>query len=232
MNTIAYIRVSTDKQTVENQRDEINRYAVKNKMIVDDWFSFEISSRKSDEQRGITKLFDVLNDGDTLIVSELSRLGRSTSSVLDFINKLIDKGVRCIFIKQGLDVDKNSKNATTKVMLTLFSLFAELERDFISQRTKEALSSRKGKGILGHKTGTILPSKYDKKIGHILELKELGLSNAKIINHIGFGTIGTLDAYLKKRFEVNMFGGLSLKLSLKKYYVIIDGQFKKVTDAK
>ena len=230
MKTIAYIRVSTNKQTVENQKDEISRYATQNKMIIDEWREFEISSRKSEEQRGITQLLADLEKGDTLICSELSRLGRSTVSVLETINKMIENGIKVILIKQGLVIDEDSHDITAKVMITLFSLFSELERDLISQRTKEALASRKGTGKLGHKKGAILKSEYDKDAGRIIELRELGLSVNKIVKHLGYGSTASLSQYIKKRFERNMLGGYSIKRDLEDRYILVDGVFQKKSD--
>lgn len=217
---LAYIRVSTDTQNIEQQKDSVSRYAVEKKLKIDDFIELEISSRKSEAKRGITDLVDRLTKGDTLIVSELSRLGRSTVAVLSLIQLLIDKGVTIIFIKQGLTVSKDSQDATAKVMITLFSLFAEMERDLISQRTKEALHSRKGTGKLGHKEGALLPSKYDKHAFNILELKNLGLSFPKIIKQIREGSSATLKTWFDKRFEKNMFEEYSLLDKVAKEWVI------------
>ncbi len=225
--TIAYIRVSTDKQTSENQRNEISRYAVDKKLTIDKWFDFEVSSRKSDEERGINKLLEELKKGDTLIVSELSRLGRSTIGVLTLVDKLNKKGVTTILLRQNLTLSNDKKDTASKMMLTMFSMFAEMERDIISARTKEALASRTGTGVLGHKVGAILKSEYDKEAGRILELKELGLSVNKIIGHLGFGSVASLSTYLKKRFEKNMLGGYSIKKDLEDKYHLLNGTFSK-----
>lgn len=229
---IAYIRVSTDKQTSENQKNEISRYAVDKNIKIDKWFDFEVSSRKSDEERGINELLRELKKGDTLIVSELSRLGRSTIGVLSLIDKLNSLGVTTILLRQNLTLSSDSKDTANKMMITLFSMFAEMERDLISNRTKEALASRKGKGVLGHKEGDILKSEYDKHITKILELRELGLSYSKIINFLGFGTVGSLSTYINKRFEKNMFNSLSIKKSLEDKYIIENGIFKKLSSKK
>jgi len=222
---IAYIRVSTDKQTSENQRNEISRYASHNKIIIDKWLDFEVSSRKSDEERGINKLLDELQNGDTLIVSELSRLGRSTVGVLTLIDKLNKKGVTTILLRQNLTLSDNSNDIASKMMITLFSMFAEMERDIISARTKEALASRKGVGTLGHEVGAILKSKYDPHALRIIELRELGLSFPKIVHQLGFGSVASLTTYFKKRFEINMFNAYSIKNNLMDKYQFSDGAF-------
>lgn len=201
---VAYIRVSTDKQTVKNQRDEISRYSATNKFIVDKWIEIEISSRKSEAKRRIIELIEMLDKGDTLITSELSRLGRSTQEVLKIIDTLIKKQINIIFIKQGLTVKHDKRDMNTKVMLTMFSLFAELERDLISSRTREALASRKGCGVLGHKKGTILRNQYDKDYAKIIELLNFGLSVNKIHSrHLKYGSVDTLRTWKNKRLEYN-----------------------------
>ena len=139
--TIAYIRTSTDKQDLNNQKLEIFEYAKKHQLQVNDFIEMSISSRKTSKERRIDEMLSALNDADILIVTELSRLGRSTAEVIGLINELLQKQVRVIVIKQQLDIKQH--DMTSKVMITLFSLFSELERDLISLRTKEALASKK-----------------------------------------------------------------------------------------
>lgn len=94
--TIAYIRASTDRQDLNNQKLEIYEFAKKNKLEVDDFIQMTISSRKTSKERRIDEMLSVLNDADTLIVTELSRLGRSTAEVIGLINELLQKKVRII----------------------------------------------------------------------------------------------------------------------------------------
>ena len=136
-----YVRVSTVRQDADNQRHEILEYANKNHLHIDDFIEVEISSRRDKKQRRITELMEKLEPGDTLIVSELSRLGRSTSEVIDIVNELIAKEIKFIAIKQGLSIS-GQHDIQSKVMVTMFSLFAELERDIISERTKTALAAK------------------------------------------------------------------------------------------
>lgn len=210
MKTIAYIRVSTDKQSVEMQKAEIERYAVANKIIIDNFIMLEMSSRKNTAERGIIKLIASFETGDMLICSELSRLGRSTQEVLKTIDALNEKGVKTILIKQSLVIDSaNKKDMTTKIMVTLFSLFAELERDLISIRTKEALAGRKRAGvILGRKKGSLSKSKYDAHIDKIIELLNLGVPTKKIID-LHLGGNGTAKSFLDwKRTRLNFKNGV------------------------
>ncbi|WP_419421415.1 recombinase family protein (plasmid) [Legionella sp. D16C41] len=195
--TIAYIRASTDKQDLNNQKLEIYEFAKKNKLVVDDFIQMTISSRKTIKERRIDEMLSILNYADTLIVTELSRLGRSTAEVIGLINELIKKQVRVIAIKQGLDMKQH--DMTSKVMITLFSLFAELERDLISMRTKEALASKRREGIrLGKPKGTIQKSKFDKDVDKIRDLLKLGLSVRKIASYLGYSNHIGLNMYVKK----------------------------------
>ncbi len=196
--TIAYIRTSTDKQDLNNQKLEIFEYARKNQLEVDDFIQMSISSRRTSKERRIDEMVAALNGADTLIVTELSRLGRSTAEVIGLVNELIQKKVRVIAIKQSLDIKHH--DMTSKVMITLFSLFSELERDLISLRTKEALANKKAQGIqLGKPKGTIQKSKFDKDQNRIKELLALGLSVRKIANLLGFSNHIGLNTYVKKR---------------------------------
>jgi DNA invertase Pin-like site-specific DNA recombinase len=143
-------------------------------------------------------MVSTLNDADTLIVTELSRLGRSTAEIIGLVNALVKKQVRIIAIKQNLDIKQHDMNS--KIITALFSLFAELERDLISLRTKEALASKKSQGIqLGKPKGTIQKSKFDKDLLKIKELLSLGLSIRKIASYLGYSNHIGLNAYVKKR---------------------------------
>ena len=196
--TIAYLRASTDKQDLNNQKLEIFEYTRKNQLEVDDFIQITISSRRTSKDRRIDEMVTALNGADTLLVTELSRLGRSTAEIIGLINELVKKQVRVIAIKQNLDIKQHDMNS--KIITALFSLFAELERDFISLRTKEALASKKLQGIqLGKPKGTIQKSKFDKDVLKIRELLELGLSVRKIATFLGYSNHIGLNEYINKR---------------------------------
>ena len=196
--TIAYIRTSTDKQDLNNQKLEIFEYAKKHQLQVNDFIEMSISSRKTSKERRIDEMLSALNDADILIVTELSRLGRSTAEVIGLINELLQKQVRVIVIKQQLDIKQH--DMTSKVMITLFSLFSELERDLISLRTKEALASKKRQGIkLGKPKGTLQKSKFDNDADKVKELLALGLSIRKIAKFLGYSNHIGLNTYIRKR---------------------------------
>lgn len=198
-----YIRISKVDQSAEGQKSLIARYVVERKIIVDEWIEVEMSSRKSVEKRRITELLDKVETGDTVLVSELSRLGRSIKEVLLIIEELIQvKKCKLILIKQNLHLDPTNQNdMTNKVLLTIFSMVAELERDFISERTKEGLKARKERGmLLGKPKGVIQKSIYDKDKEQIFELHKMGVPINKMINiHLNYGKYLSLKEYIEKR---------------------------------
>lgn len=197
--TYAYLRVSKDSQDVKNQRLEILEYARQHGLHVDDFVSISMSSRKTTKQRRIDELAGNLVAADTLIVSELSRLGRSTVEVISLINELVQRNIRVICVKQNLDI-QHGHDMTSKVMVTLFSLFAELERDLISLRTKEALAAKRSQGvILGKPKGTIQASKFDDHKDKIVDMLDTGLSIRKMAKYLGCTDYRALATYIKKR---------------------------------
>lgn len=139
-----YVRVSTHEQSVDSQKNAISRYCVDHKLMVDEWIELEMSARKSTAMRRIDELLDKLSPNDVVISSELSRLGRSIKETLNTIETIVqEKKSRLILIKQNLDLNPGAKhNVANKVLITVFSMLAELEKDFISERTKEGLRAR------------------------------------------------------------------------------------------
>lgn len=195
---IAYIRASTDKQDLNNQKLQILEFARKTNLKIDEFVEITISSRKTTKQRRIDELAQRLKDSDCLIVTELSRLGRSTAEVIGLINELLNRSIRIIVIKQNLDINKH--DMVSKVMVTLLSLFSELERDLVSLRTKDALRAKKSQGIrLGKAIGTIQSSKFDKDVEKIKELLTLGVSVRKVSKLMGYSNHISLNTYIKKR---------------------------------
>jgi DNA invertase Pin-like site-specific DNA recombinase len=183
--TIAYVRTSTDKQDLGNQKLEILEWARKKDLKIDEFVQITMSSRKTRKQRRIEEVLQMLADSDTLIVTELSRLGRSTAEVIALVNELIARNIRVIILKQNLDISQH--DMSSKIVITLFSLFAELERDLISLRTKEALAAKKQQGVLlGKPKGTIQKSKFDADLERIKDLLKLGLSVRKIATLLGY----------------------------------------------
>lgn len=142
----------------------------------------QISSRK--KHREINQLIEKLSPGDMLLVSELSRLGRSLGQILQIVDSLIKKQVRFLAIKENIELF-GKQDLQTKVMITMFGLFAEIERDLISERTKEGLAAARAKGKrLGRPKGSLGKSKLDGKEEEIrlLLLKKVSKSSiAKIM---------------------------------------------------
>ncbi|MBU2514008.1 recombinase family protein [bacterium] len=162
MAVIGYIRVSTEKQDYDTQKLAILDYCQKNKLAVDKWQEIKVSSRKSTKRRRIDELLDLLKPNDVLIVSELSRLARSVGQIAIIVDQLIEKNVFLTTIKEDININ-GQMNIQTKTITTMFSLYGEIERDLISERTKEGLKAARSKGkILGRpKGGSILDGKED-----------------------------------------------------------------------
>jgi len=193
--TYAYIRVSTDKQDVENQRYEILKYANERKLGNVEILEETVSGRKSWKERKLGKLVDRIQKGDILIVTELSRLGRSMLEIMELLSILLRKGVELHVVKsnQVLKDDLQSK-----VFAMAFSIAAEIERELISQRTKEALRRRKAEGKpLGRPKGS-RSSSLDKYYDEIKELLEKGVSISSIAKIIG-KSYPTVYSYVKRR---------------------------------
>ena len=195
---VAYLRASTDKQDLSHQKLEILEFARRQGLCVDEYLELTISSRKTSKQRRIDELTQKLEETDTLIVTELSRLGRSTAEVIALVNTLVERNIRLIAIKQNLDISRQDMNS--KIIITLFSLFAELERDLISLRTREALAVKKAQGRpLGKPKGTLQKSKFDQDVMRIKELLGYGLSVRKIAKVLGYSSHIALNTYINKR---------------------------------
>ena len=125
---VGYVRVDTTRQDADNQKHELLEYTNQNHLHVDEFIEMEISSRKGKERRRIEALMSRLQPGDTLIVSELSGLGCSTSEVIDVVNELLAKEIRLVAIKQGLNIP-GQHDIQTRATVSMFNLYAELERD-------------------------------------------------------------------------------------------------------
>jgi DNA invertase Pin-like site-specific DNA recombinase len=157
-----------------------------------------MSSRKDTRQRRIDELMDVLGPGDTLVVSELSRLARSVGQIAVMVNTLLQNKVRLIAIKEKIDLN-GKQDMQSKVMITMFSLFAELERDLISERTKEGLARARKQGkLLGRPKGSLGKSKLDGKEKEIKDLMDKGVTKANIAKIVGCSW-SALDSFIKTR---------------------------------
>lgn len=198
---LAYLRTSTDKQDLNNQKVEILEYARREGLHIDDFIAISASSRRSKRARRIDELRQKLVAGDQLVVTELSRLGRSTGEVIDLIDQLLAADIRIIVLKERLQLDKEQDDIQSLTMITLLSLFAQMERMMISRRTKEALAARKAQGVqLGKPKGTIQESVYDQDRDRIVDLLQMGVSVRKISTlHLRYGSPSSLNYYIQTR---------------------------------
>src|SRR3954449_1130329 len=180
MKTIAYLRISTGSQDLANQKLAVLDYARQNRFAIDHFVEAQASSRKGRDERRIDELLGVLEAGDRLVVSELSRLGRSLGQVIQLVDDLVKRKVRFTAIKEGIRFE-GKQDLQTKVMIALFGLFAEVERDLISERTKEGLVAARARGrLLGRPKGSLGTSKLDGKEGEIRKLLEKEVSKRSL----------------------------------------------------
>jgi DNA invertase Pin-like site-specific DNA recombinase len=185
MKTIAYLRISTGSQDLANQKLAVLDYARQNRFAIDRFVEAQASSRKGRDQRRVEELLGELVAGDRLVVSELSRLGRSLGQVIQLVDELVKRKVRFIAIKEAIRFE-GKQDMPTKVMVALFGLFAEVERDLISERTKEGLAGARARGrLLGRPKGALGTSKLDGKEGEIRLLLEKQVSKASIAKILG-----------------------------------------------
>ena len=194
-----YIRVSTDRQTVENQRFEINQFCEKQGIVVNKWIEETISGTKEVEERKLGKLLKKMKKNDVLICSELSRLGRNLLMIMGVLNECMNRDIQVWTIKDNyrLGSDINSK-----VLAFAFGLSAEIERNLISQRTKEALARKKAEGVVlgrpkGSKSSKTKLTGMEKQIKELLDKK---VSYSAIGRILGVHRL-TVSAFVKEKLE-------------------------------
>ena len=195
----AYIRVSSDKQTIENQKFEIKKFCKKENFKIDEWIEETISGTQRLENRQLGKLLERMKKEDILICSELSRLGRNLLMIMGILNECMNKDIQVWTIKDNyrLGSDINSK-----VLAFAFGLSAEIERNLISQRTKEALARKRAEGVvLGRPKGR--KSVKTKLTGQEQKIKEL---LSKKVSYSAIGRILgvhrlTVSAFVKSKIN-------------------------------
>ena len=176
-----YIRVSSDKQTVENQRFEIDNFCKRHKIVINNWIEETISGTKNYNKRQLGLLLKRVNKDDIIICSELSRLGRNLFMIMEILNICMNKECRVWTIKDNYRLGDDIQS---KVLAFAFGLSAEIERNLISQRTKEALARKKAEGVVlgrpkGKKTAPEKHKLFSKKT-LIKELLKEKISKRKI----------------------------------------------------
>lgn len=196
-----YIRVSSDKQTVENQRFEINNFCKRENLVIDGWIEETISGTKAYNKRELGKLLDKVKKEDLIICAELSRLGRNLFMIMEILNICMTKECHVWTIKDNYRLGDDIQS---KVLAFAFGLSAEIERNLISQRTKEALARKKAEGvILGRPKGKKSSQEKYKLFGKEVLIQEL-LKNKvskRQIAKICKVDRNTLDRYIKTFLE-------------------------------
>jgi DNA invertase Pin-like site-specific DNA recombinase len=183
MRVIGYVRVSTDQQDVEKQKHLLLEHAQANRLLIDEFVRAEVSSRKSAKERRIDELLSRLEEGDVLLVAELSRLGRNMLQTLNIINELSELGIQISFVRQP---ELSTTGPHTKLLMAIYSYFAETEREYISLRTKQGLAAARAKGKkLGRPKGSRNKERVlDPHRDQILEYLQMGLNLASVMKII------------------------------------------------
>jgi DNA invertase Pin-like site-specific DNA recombinase len=196
---VGYIRVSTLKQLPQNQREELGRYAEENHFSIDKWVVETVSGKKEIKGRKLGKLVKNLGKGDTIIVTEISRLSRSLTDLMGLMGRCLEKGINILTTKEKYKFDDS---INSKVLCFAFGLVAEIERNLISMRTKEALAARKAAGkSLGRKKGfspkMSLLEGQEKVISQMLSE---GKTNKEIYSTLGVSK-STFQSFKRKNFS-------------------------------
>lgn len=198
MTVHAYLRVSTDQQDVDAQRHGIREYAEGRRLIVDEWTEDAVSGKKPWRERKLGALIERLQSGDTLLVAEVSRVARSTLQCLEVFQACADRGASVFVAKQRMEMDGSM---SARITSTVLALAAEIERDLISQRTKEGLAARRAAGVrLGRPTGPAARLKLDDRTTEIRDLLAKGVARAEIARLMRVGRT-TLYRWLERDAE-------------------------------
>ncbi|MBQ8630132.1 MAG: recombinase family protein [Alphaproteobacteria bacterium] len=196
MPVIAYIRKSTDRQSFEHQEYEIEQYAEKHNLKIDRWVEENISSRKELKKRQLGKLLEELQDGDILIATEISRLGRSLLEVMGILQTCLEKNCQVWTIKESYNLKNDLQS---QLLAAVFTIGVSIERSLLSQRTKTALDAKKAAGVklgrpFGAESKKLKLSKNTKRIRDLLDKK---VSKNQIARIMGVQKI-TLRRFIKR----------------------------------
>ena len=197
----AYYRVSTDEQDYENQKSGVVRYCEYKGLEIDKEVIEEgVSGKIEYKKRKLGKLIKELKSGDLLIVSELSRLSRSMTDTFDMVKVLKEKGVNIYCVKENMEINDS---ALGLMIMSVFAFSAQIERERISQRTKEALAKKKAEGVhLGRPYGSRNKiSKIDKDDYLVGVMVMQGVNFSEMARRIGVGR-NTLRRYVKEKYAV------------------------------
>lgn len=197
---VAYLRVSTGHQLLENQKSEIQRYADQHGIKIDRWVTEVVSGKKRGKDRKLGRLIRSLSPGDQIIVTEVSRLSRTLLDIMTIMGELLKRGIRLYSVKDGLNLDDS---INSKVLIFAFGLVAEIERNLISMRTREALQLRRQQGItLGRPVGSCPKSAIlEENSKEIEKMIQNGASKAAICRKYGT-SYNTLRRFLASRMQI------------------------------
>lgn len=201
MSIYAYIRVSTELQCHANQEHEIRMYCEKNGLSVDKWVSESISGTVAIEKRRLGKTIRKMKKGDLLICTELSRLGRNMLMIMEILNRCTQKGVAIRTIKDNFTL---SDNINSKIIAFAFALAAEIERNLISQRTKEALAVKRLEGVrLGRPPGSSQKKEFFiKEYDKIIDMLNQGKTMTELAKKYGMHR-NTMRKYLHEMQKIH-----------------------------
>lgn len=195
-----YIRVSSDKQTVENQRFEIENFCKNQNITIDGWIEETISGTQNYTKRELGELLKKVKKDDLIICAELSRLGRNLFMIMEILNVCMNKECKVWTIKDNYRLGEDIQS---KVLAFAFGLSAEIERNLISQRTKEALARKKAEGVVlgrpkGKKSSRVKLSGKEEVIKILLEE---GVSKSEIARIFKVNRM-TVDSFIKNHIQL------------------------------
>jgi len=197
--TYAYIRVSTQNQSYDYQKNQILHYSNDTKLGTVTFIEDIVSGAKSWKQRAIGELVNTqIKEGDTLLVNEFSRLGRSLLDILEILKTLKEKGTQVHIVREKMII---GDDLSSKMMVFMFSLVSEIERDLIKSRVKEGVQNsikNNPNRSWGRPKGSQYKSKLDEKRESIVELLEKGISKSSIAKMLDLN-YQTLNSYIKTR---------------------------------
>ena len=178
--TVAYLRISTEKQHLKNQREEILRFAASRDLHVERWVTEVVSGRKSGRERKLGNALARMKRGDTLVVTELSRLSRTLTEIMSIMGMCLERGIVLYSTKYGSAFDDS---INSKVLCFAFGLAAEIERNLISMRTREALAARRAEGVvLGRRKGSCVKQQsLGRRRDEIMEMLRRGMPDRKSV---------------------------------------------------
>ena len=181
---VAYLRVSTGKQNPENQKDEIRRFAEEKQFPIDFWVTETASGKLPYRKRKLGRLLKKLRTGDSLVVTEISRLSRSLTEIMGIMGECLERHICLYTTKERYTFDDT---INSKVLCFAFGLVAEIERNLISMRTKEALALKRAEGVqLGRRSGSDVKMRLIKENEtRIHAMLNSGMTVTKMCRRIG-----------------------------------------------